>query len=151
GSVRVLAPLTHTLAETPAWTAQLAPLAEAVAKLLAGDNGDRPGARPPTPLTQANRSAGRDQQRRRPKQEKTQQPPGPTACRSCGGELSNPGRGYCEACLPGQRSQHLESLMQRGPAALARLRAAGADPSHGGAAREKRAAIAAERRHAVLA
>ena len=67
GTCRILAPLTHELAETlPAWTKLLAPVVERVAALLAASN-DRLDYLP-TPLTQSNRSAGRRVQRKRPPQ-----------------------------------------------------------------------------------
>ena len=67
GVCRVLAPLTHTLAETTAqWARAIAPVVESVAAMLAANSASRI-ERLPTPLTQANRSAGRDAVRRKPK------------------------------------------------------------------------------------
>jgi hypothetical protein len=66
GVCRVLAPLTHTLAETaPRWAKAIAPVVEDVAALLVSGGGRQLSL--PTPLTQANRSAGRDSVRRNPK------------------------------------------------------------------------------------
>jgi CRISPR/Cas system-associated endonuclease Cas1 len=58
GSRRLLAPLTHELAETlPAWRQLVAPVAEQVASLLL--EREPTVEKLPTPLTQANRRADR--------------------------------------------------------------------------------------------
>ena len=131
GSVRILPPLTHQLAQTlPAWAERLAPIAEQVAEtLLAGR---------PTPLTQSRRSAGRDQQRRRQRRRTPSRPRLPSACRTCGAELEDASRSHCDACLPQVRSGQRQDFSASGPAALARLRAKGADPAHGGEAAKRR-------------
>jgi hypothetical protein len=123
GSVRVLAPLSHQLAETlPAWADLLAPLAEQLAEtLLAGR---------PTPLTQTRRSAGRDSVRRRA--------PGPSArvnpkvlrsCPACGKALPRSGLVFCDVCRPEQLREQGTTLGATGRARLAELRAQGIDPS----------------------
>ncbi len=135
GVCRVLPPLTHALAETaPLWAKRVAPVAERVARMLLTTPGARI-SRIPTPLTQSNRSAGRDVIRRRPKRGAvTKQPLPPAVCRSCGGVLDASDRAYCDDCLP----EHQEAFGRAGPAALRRLRAEGRDPAHGGGAARKR-------------
>ena len=90
GVCRVLAPLTHTLAETTTqWARAIAPVVENVAAMLAVKSRSRI-ERLPTPLTQANRSSGRDAVRRKPRRPKSARARKPTAtCATCGGPLPN--------------------------------------------------------------
>jgi CRISPR-associated endonuclease Cas1 len=133
GSVRVLPPLTHQLAQTlPAWAERLAPHAEQVAEALLEGR--------PTQLTQSRRGAGRDQQRRNQRQRKPSLPRLPAACRACGTPLSNANRSHCDECLPAVQAEQRAGFATSGPAALARLREIGSDPAHGGAAADRRAA-----------
>jgi CRISPR-associated endonuclease Cas1 len=121
GSCRLLRPLAHALAATsPAWARAVAPVAEEVARMLAG--GDLP-----TPLTQDRRSAGRDGVRRRPRRVREARPPMLPACRSCGGAVPR-GRLFCDRCLPEVDRERFERFQRSGPAALARMRAEGRDP-----------------------
>ena len=148
GSCRILAPLTHTLAETaPDWGRLIAPIAERVAAMLA----KAPGARIdrlPTPLTNANRHDGRERMRRRPPRGPETRPPKPTpACARCGGEVPSAERQLCDACLPAyQREQLEERFTGSGLKQLAELRTAGRDPTHGGEAASKRGRATAERK-----
>lgn len=120
GSVRILPPLTHRLAETlPAWAELAAPLAEEIAEALVTGR--------PTPLTQRKRSAGRDHLRRRPRGLKSATPPLPRVCRFCGGPVVGT-RALCDECLPDERAAHTPRFQAAGPAALAQLRASGNDP-----------------------
>ncbi len=67
-----------------------------------------------------------------------------SVCRSCGVLLEGKrDRLYCAECLPERR----RAFQAAGPAALARLRADGRDPGHGGAAGKKRGATIAARNH----
>ncbi len=132
GPVRILPPLTHQLAQTlPVWAEQLAPLAERVAEALLADR--------PTPLTQARRSAGRNQQRRRKPVQRRSAARVPSACRTCGVVLDDPGRTHCNDCLPDFRTEQQADFADAGPKALAQLRRAAADPAHGGNAGRRRA------------
>lgn len=145
GVCRILAPLTHHLAETvPAWTARMAPVAERVAKMLADAPGSRIG-RIPTPLTQANRSAGRDGLRRRPRRRTGSELPRLRgACRTCGVVLESD-RLYCEECGPERVAELRATFQAAGPAALARLRAEGQDPAARPEVRAKISAAIARR------
>lgn len=91
GICRVLPPLTHLLAETaPTWARYVAPIAERTAHMLAGGSASRI-SRLSTPLTQTNRSIGRDALRRQPKVErKASRPAVSNACRRCGEVLALP-------------------------------------------------------------
>jgi hypothetical protein len=77
GMCRIMPPLTHQLAEPgPGWAIELGPVTERVAKMLFADTRNSRGANGesklrrkhtlPTPLTEGNRSAGRDPYRRKP-------------------------------------------------------------------------------------
>lgn len=101
-----------------------------------------------TPLTESNQSAGRDTIRRNPKA------PGaskltmlPAACRICGVMLETSTRKYCNDCLAEWRREHAarSCFAKAGPSMLRCMRAAGHNPSHGGAAGRKRGASIARR------
>ncbi|MDP9366395.1 MAG: CRISPR-associated endonuclease Cas1 [Chloroflexota bacterium] len=148
GACRVLPPLTNRLAETaPTWARTVAPVAESVARDLFRPEG-RAAKRDrtmPTPLTEANRSAGREGVQGRPRRPAspavTDLPP---ACRGCGMVLDDPERSYCDGCLPERREDVVEAFATVGPRALARRRAEGTDPAHGGGAARKRGRTNAE-------
>jgi len=146
GICRLLAPLTHELAGTaPVWGELLAPVAERIAAMLA----EAPGARIDrlaTPLTSANRHAGRDGMRRRPQRESIPREAKPARrCHRCGGELPRPGRVYCDACLPHFRPEQLEGAHVR-PSPVEVLRTRGGDPTHGKQAAARRGASTAKRK-----
>lgn len=129
GTCRILAPLTHTLAETiPLWRRLAGSAAERLARSIAAGAGL---AKPPTPLTQTNRSSSR------PggavvKRVKTPIPL--PACRGCGAPIT-PTRLYCDACFI--ELDQVGDFARSGPAALARMRAEGHDPSATPEARRK--------------
>ncbi len=137
GVCRVLAPLTHTLAETTTqWARAIAPVVENVAAMLAESTRSRP-ERLPTPLTQTNRSAGRDGVRRKPKKAAPAPRVRAGSCARCGVPLSRSGRLYCDDCLPEEQQETLALFEEAGPAALAKLRAEGRDPTKTTVAKEK--------------
>ncbi len=146
GVCRVLPPLTHSLAETaPTWAKGVAPVAEHVGHMLAATPGARI-SRITTPLTQKNRTAGRDGFRRKAKSSDTVRAAlPPAACRMCGVVLEAPDRNYCDDCLPQRHREQAESFQKAGPTAMRRLMAEGRDPSHGGQAGRKRGASIATR------
>ena len=130
GVCRVLAPVTHTLAETTTyWSGAIAPVVETVAEILAANSPARI-ERLPTPLTETHRSSGRDAMRRHPRKSTTAPPRKPAAtCTTCGGPLPNAKRQFCDDCLPDEEHEKLSLFEQAGPAALAQLRAEGRDPT----------------------
>jgi CRISPR-associated endonuclease Cas1 len=140
GVCRLLAPLTHQLAETaPRFQRAVGPIAEQVARTLHERAGSRPGPMP-TPLTQNRRSAGRNGVRLGPRVSGPRTPPLPAACRTCGVVLENHDRTQCDYCLPSRREELWSKASERGFAILAGLRATGQDPAHGGEAQRKRSA-----------
>ena len=130
GVCRVLAPVTHVLAETTTtWAKAVAPVVENVAAMLAASSSSRI-ERLPTPLTQTHRSIGRDAVRRKPMKSTTAPKRKPAAtCTTCGGPLPHGGRQFCDDCLPDEEQEKLALFEEAGPAALARLRAEGRDPT----------------------
>jgi CRISPR-associated endonuclease Cas1 len=189
GVCRVLPPLTHLLAETaPRWAKAVAPITERVAQMLAqtdlpsvvlgtgalttpSQTTPPPSVSTPstkrrslsTPLTQANRSAGRAGLRRKPEPAKRTRGVArltlPATCRGCGGPLPDAERRYCDACLPDYRTEHVAVFTAGGPRALAARRAtegttggvAVDDPAHGGAAGGKRGKRVSEQWHEIAA
>lgn len=147
GVCRLLSPLTHRLAETaPAWAKAAAPVVERTARLLAGASSARRSTRVATPLTQTNRSAGRDGVRRKPVSVAKSKPPQLFAtCRGCGEPLPSAERVYCDECLSERRKEAVKGYQTAGPAALSRRRAEGNDPAHGGQAAKKRGTSNAKR------
>ena len=135
GVCRVLAPLTHTLAETTAeWARAIAPVVERVAVILTSDS----RINLPTPLTQKNRSAGRDAVRRKPKKSTGALRCKPAAtCTTCGAPLPNRQRRFCDDCLPDEQRQLTMGFSAAGVAALAKMRAEGREPMDGHQARRK--------------
>jgi hypothetical protein len=141
GVCRILPPLTQQLAEmTPRWTKAVAPVAEAIAREFLRSQSES-GARMghfPTLLTETNRSAGRKATKRTGLNAGTSPGLGlPKACQECGVVLDDPSRKYCDVCFPIRREAIVAKFANAGPAALAKLRADGADPSHTEEARRK--------------
>ena len=157
GSCRLLAPLTHHLAETLSiWRRLAAPAAEEVAKVFTTDA----GLSAHTPLTQSRRSLGRN-----PVVTTLTTKPYTTPthsletgalvvkrCMMCGIELARTSRRkVCDACLPEANAQRTERLRRAGRAALVRMRMAAKDPAQSQAAKSKRIATSRERMLAVRA
>jgi CRISPR-associated endonuclease Cas1 len=125
GNCRILAPLTHELARTTSmWRSNVGPIVEAFAQMVAATSFKIDAI--PTPLTQANRSAGRASVRRRPRATIRMSDLARTTCTGCGGRVVGQRR-YCDACRP-----ETDAFQRVGVAALAQRRRAGADPAHGG-------------------
>lgn len=144
GACRLMPPITRMLAETaPRWAAAVAPIVEGIARELFSNGGiTRIVA---TPLTQANRRAGRAKVRTQPTR-KTPAHDGSrltsrqvAACHDCGVVLDDAARRYCDTCLPDVRREREKRVFAvAGPAILETRRAAGTDPAHGGEAGKAR-------------
>ena len=135
GVCRVLAPVTHILAETSqTWAKLIAPVVEHVCHILAAGQKSRSKSLP-TLLTQSKRRAA---VRRTGEMKPAARTPRPAAsCATCGGALPSPDRVVCDACLPERREEQLAVFAPSGPAALARLRAEGRDPMNSTEARQQ--------------
>ena len=150
GGCRILAPLTHTLAETTVeWARLLAPVCEHVARLL----GDTPSSRIdnlPTPLTGDNHHEAREPRRRRtPVRSTMPAAKPPRVCARCGGPLPHQKRVYCLSCEAIFRQEQKEHAHRfPAPIEIARARS-GRDVSHGGDAAERRAASTITRKTEV--
>lgn len=165
GVCRVMQSITQRLAEMSlTWAKLVAPLAERLAQqfvdarlLEVNSRGDAIVARSSritretstrlaTPLTQENRSAGRDKVRRKTKRD-TRAPSVALAphCERCGSSLENEDRLLCDECLRLSREEHQANWVEKGRQVLAERRAAGDDPSHGGEVGRKRGASNAKR------
>jgi CRISPR-associated endonuclease Cas1 len=136
GHVRLLAPLTHELAETmPQWAKSLGPIAEHVAHVFGkAMDGTYSAA---TPLTsrrhrdaQAVVKARKVEATRRAAAGRVLQRPTdrPAAlalwtCPDCGGAVTNPRHVRCEACIAADPAQAPEIRGRRGAAIAARKRA----------------------------
>ena len=136
GHVRLLAPLTHELAETmPQWAKSLGPIAEHVAHVFGkAMDGTYSAA---TPLTsrrhrdaQAVVKARKVEASRRASAGRVLQRPSvqPAAlalwtCPDCGGAVTNPRHVRCDACIAADPAQAPEIRGRRGAAIAARKRA----------------------------
>jgi CRISPR-associated endonuclease Cas1 len=140
GGCRILAPLTHELAEAArGWTRDVHAVAERVANTLA-HNASAP-IRLSTPLTGANRrAAGPTLSRveRRPRKQAPKAAPSARRCRDCGAELAETARKLCPACWPVSRARQAQERAAAGTAALAAQRAQGHDPTNTAPAAAKR-------------
>lgn len=136
GNCRLQPPLTHKLAETlPTWSTLIGPVAETVARELAHSTSIIEPS--PTPLTEANRRSGRAALGQTMRQ-LTVRPPRLRTCKSCGTQIKSAERVYCDDCLAHARTEQRADFAKSGPPALARLRARGTDPAHGGQAAKQR-------------
>ena len=145
GVCRVLAPLTHVLAETTTtWAEAIAPTVETVCRML-GESG-RGKERLPTPLTQSNRSAGRNGVRRAAKKVAPPRRKPAATCPRCGGPLPHAERLYCDECLPDEYREQADRYAAAGQAALFKMRSEGRDPWDSAEARRKLGEANARRR-----
>jgi predicted Zn-ribbon and HTH transcriptional regulator len=149
GVCRLMPPLPQAMGEmSPRLATLAAPVVEQVAQRLAKSQGaTTQPLQVPTLLTQANRSAGRDRIRTA---EKRRSRPGrleaPAACRECGVVLEEGNRQYCDECRPEVQAAQVVDFSAAGRQRMAELRAAGTDPSRGGASAQKRSAALTRRK-----
>jgi hypothetical protein len=140
GVCRVMPPLTQLFAETaPRWAAAAAPIAERLARQLLGKgNSQKAGGRSqpvPTPLTQANRSRGRESVRKSAtRSSRSKQAKIAKTCVVCGADLLGRQRRYCPNC----RSTRSLDAVAKAHEMLRERRLAGSDPAHGGNAAKLR-------------
>jgi len=140
------------LAETaPRWTAAVAPIAEQLAGDLFAARQKRTGRSSralATPLTQANRSTGREGVRVRSRgsaRPKNQAPP--KTCVVCGADLKRGRSRYCESC----REIQPKDAISKAHEVLRTRRRAGDDPAHGGEATRRRSKRSAANARANIA
>jgi hypothetical protein len=158
GTVRVTTRLTPMLGETAAeWAKAVAPVVEDVAHTLyrwwrGQDGRHRPQAKEslPTSLTQTRRSASRPSNAGTPPtptEPKVTRTPSSRACKQCGGTLPSGAVVLCsDKCRKVYaREVNLPPWEEAGPAKLAELRAAGADPARTPEALSKLAVTQRER------
>ena len=93
-----------------------------------------------TSLTESNRSAGRDPYRRKDSKQNSIPKLAIKMCRECGEEVNNSEREFCSKKCWEKFNEDvvLLKLSKAGHENLAKLRASGKDPSHGGEAARKR-------------
>lgn len=149
GGCRILAPLSHHLAQTgPTWGRQLGPVVERVARLFAEGPGSRVSVTPTT-LTGSNRSAGRPPGGPRlgsgKRSAEPRKPPW-GLCVECGRDAPVAGRKYCNACLPAAVHAQRTAFASAGNAKLSQLRELGHKPGIGGDAGRARGAKVASAR-----
>jgi hypothetical protein len=140
GACRSMPPLPQTLAEfTPEMAKLATPVVEQVAKRLAeGQGTSKQPLMIPTLLTEANRSAGRDGVRVKPKREERVELRVPSACKACGVVLERQDRDHCEDCMPEELRNSAVAFREKGRMKLEELRAAGEDPAHSETASKRR-------------
>ena len=102
-----------------------------------------------TPLTNANRQAGRAAMRRTTQTARPRVPKPSRTCERCGGELPHRDRRVCDACLAEAQAEQFETFSGTGLAALERLRKEARDPTHGGQAARKRGQATADRKREI--
>lgn len=140
GVCRLQRDLASTISETaPMWAAEIAPHAEAIAKTLANDESLRVG-RVPTPLTQAHRRAAVAHISQRQRTPTPATPIPDPHCIECGASGVGSGR-YCTPCRNDRNDRRLPEMHAHAISTLAKARAEGQDPAHGGEAGRKRSKV----------
>jgi len=166
GNCRILAPLTHVLAESlPIWRRLAAPAAEDVARAFARGA----AIRSHTPLTESLRRDGRryGDRAHAGRGDESRGEPRPLAisavapdatrrllerCALCGNDLPRASRRkVCDRCLPISDRLRTEKLRAAGQDALLRMRRSDNDPAQSLAAQEKRIASSRDRMLAIRA
>jgi CRISPR-associated endonuclease Cas1 len=144
GQIRVLPPLTETLAATmPRWAELIAPYAEMAAHAIADSVTGVTRRR--TPLTGKPKSSPRRRRTAAP-----MQAPVPR-CLDCGAEMATRRQKRCAACNTSHVTGLAHARATHARERLADLRATGTDPSQTAEARGKRSASIASNRAALAA
>lgn len=150
GGCRLLAPLTHELAQLlPLLAAEIAPHAENVAHLILDDTAGVTTAR--TPLTKANARAQQPTPRRArtaaPRERMTRQ----ATCTGCGTPLAEPRRKFCPGCWTVTRRDLAAQRAKKAATNLAQRRMSGEDPTATPQANARRSAALSARKREQLA
>ncbi len=146
GACRLLAPLTHQLAQwMPTYAQAVAAHAETVAHTVADSSPGDIALR--TPLSRANTKRQQSIGNRSANRKPATDPVIPPTCRNCGIGLSERSRQLCSACWPVTRQRLATERNATANNALAARRAAGEDPTNTPAAAAKRSQSLAERKH----
>ncbi len=130
GVCRVLAPLTHELAESATVWAQLAgPVVERVAAAMAKSS-EGAVRRVSTPITGQSRAAAarRAMQGETAVKRQKASKPRPT-CRTCGGPVPRGDYQYCDKCRGARQAEVAKAFTRAGQASFRSRRARGADPT----------------------
>jgi CRISPR-associated endonuclease Cas1 len=147
GHCRLLAPLTHDLADhSRQWRRDIAEVAEYVANSIANDSSAPIPLR--TPLTGSKRLAAARTKSSGRRTRKTAPAPAPQlrTCRDCGAAIPSTSRLLCSTCWPVTRNAQLAQRTLDNAAKRAAQRAAGHDPTKTPEARAKqRATLIADR------
>ncbi len=150
GACRLLAPLTHELAQhLPTYARHLARHAEAITHALAHSSPGKIQLR--TPLSRANTANAQVRGQRSADRRQTSEPQATPRCRTCGAALADRRRKLCSACWPATRAKLATERASAGNAALARLRACGQDPTSCPEAASKRSVTLSKRKREELA
>jgi len=146
GNCRLMPSITKPLAEHgPTLARWVAPVVEDAARRLVGTRAASPKQRPvTTPLTQVNRSAGRGTDPSERKTTTRQRLDVEPVCQSCGELLASGATVWCPVCLPVELPKVHRANLEKARAVKDAMRVEGRDPSHGGEAKQKRAATHAE-------
>jgi len=142
GNCRLMPGITKALGEqAPTMARWLAPIVERMASGFFHGEAKmaRADVKLPTPLTESNRSAGREGVRTQVRKEAKNAAAMPSGCTGCGAILEDRNLTYCPDCLAEFKPEQDRANIAAGTAKLAELRAAGADPAHGNEAMRKRA------------
>ena len=132
--------LPQVLAELAPEMARIAaPAVEQVAQCLTeGQGTSKQPLTVPTLLTEANRSAGRDGVRVKPRRETKQGLTVLQACKACGVVLERQDRNHCGDCMPEELRAGALVLREKGRTKREVLRLAGKDPAHSETANRRR-------------
>lgn len=140
GNCRVLAPLTHELAQTlTTWRQLIGPITEHTATKLTRHVPRSETL--PTRLTATNRHTANAQRHGHDTTATIPKPrPPEKRCKRCGGRLPRQTRTYCDTCIPHARRENTIAFITAGQTAFGQKANTTADTSHGGTAAKRRAA-----------
>jgi hypothetical protein len=147
GTVRISSQVTSRLAETSSlWADAVGPVTEWVASAINRGFTDRIGSKGieprgiATPLTESNRSTGRDRYRKKDTKKTSRSTLSLRTCRECGKLFEKGNRPFCsKECWEKYNDQIVvKKLVEAGSRSISDMRSSGKDPAHGGEAAIKR-------------